>query len=210
MISVPDPLQCDDPLVKQVMDQRYAIDLIGRGLLPKQISIITGLSGKKVNELRTGLLPVSERRGRPTRSAATLLRKATYRAAASMFISVFRGLCKADLRSGEHWPAFLKSYDIYTALTAGFREDMPAIRIDEAFTLVWSLSSGIITITDCGRHGIRFLALTNQERCWRCPYCTLEDDNQEAPLAGKLGETEPDLGVRAANIDEFMPITMRK
>ncbi len=213
MTPFDDPFKCADPLVRQIMMQGYAIDLIRRGLLPKQICIITGLPGKKVKELRTGLLPVNERRGRPTKSAATMLRKAPYRVVASMFISIYRGLCGADPEDGENWPFFLKSYDIYLALTEGLSADLPTVQIEDAFTLVFSLNKGILTVKTCSHHGVRYLALTSQERGWRCPYCTLEDGNEKAQPAvetGELGETEPYLGLRAANISDLNPDTMRE
>lgn len=168
--------ECHDPVVQNVRAQMFALELLERSLRPKQVAIITKLTNKKVNRLREGLLPVSDRTGRPTLSVGTILRQAELRAAASLFVEVYRRVIGDDGLSDYNWPLFLESYDIYATqkaiLANGFPEIGPILSIEDACTIVLSLHRGRLELVLCAIHGTHYLVIPNHTRGWRCPYCT--------------------------------------
>lgn len=167
------PTACRDPLVRLVQIQAIALDLIKRGLRPKQIACMTGLSNEKVNQLRAGLMPTAERWGRPPLSAATILRRPKLRAAASCFAGIYQRFVDEVDAAGVNWPLFLESYDIYRTVAHGQGELLPILPIEDAFTIVLTMSSGGVAWVPCDRHIASYLIIPDHDRVWGCPYCTL-------------------------------------
>jgi hypothetical protein len=161
-----------DPLVRLVQAQAEALDLIKRGLRPKQITCMTGLNIDRVNQLRAGLVPTSERWGRPPSSAATILRRPKLRAAACYFAGIHRRLVGDGAAARSNWPLFLEAYDIYRTVVRGLDELLPILPIDDAFTIVQALDSGGVGWEHCDLHSA-YLIIPDHNRVWGCPYCTL-------------------------------------
>ena len=164
---------CRDPVVKSVRAHDFALQLLARGLRPKQVAIIAGVSQWKVNELRRGLMP-DDRLARPPMSATTILRRPWLRAAASLFMVIHRRVVDSRDTADDHWTLFLRGYDVYEAIAESFRERWPALAIEDAFTIFMALESGLVASADCDHHGTHFLIVPGHDRAWGCPYCTLE------------------------------------
>ncbi|MEZ5934824.1 MAG: FlhC family transcriptional regulator [Alphaproteobacteria bacterium] len=198
---------CSDPVVQHVCAQMFALELLQRGIRPKQVAIITRLSNKRVNRLREGLLPVADRTGRPTLSTGTILRRAELRAAGSLFVEIYQRVIGNDL-SDYNWPLFLESYDVYATQSAivanGFPEARAVLAIEDACTLVLSLHRDQLRSVRCETHGTHYLIIPNHSRGWRCPYCTCaERDHALVPQASlvDVARMEPFFGVHAGNTD---------
>jgi hypothetical protein len=161
-----------DPLVRLVQAQATALDLIKRGLRPKQVTFMTGLSIDRVNQLRAGLMPTSERWGRPPLSAATILRRPKLRAAACYFAGIYRRFAGNGGDARSDWSLFLEIYDIYRTVVSGLDELLPTLPIDDAFTIVQAMESGGIGWAYCELHSA-YLIIPDHNRVWGCPYCTL-------------------------------------
>ena len=166
------PAERTDPLVRLVQAQAVAIDLIKRGLRPKQIACMTGLNNDRVNQLRAGLIPPEARLAKPPLSASTILRQPKLRAAASCFAGIYRRLAGDEASNPIDWPLFLESYDIYLVFAHSQGELLPTLPIEDAFTIVQSMEAGGVAWRHCERHAA-YLIVPDHARVWGCPYCML-------------------------------------
>ena len=171
---------CEDPLVKSVRAHGFALQLLARGLRPKQVAIIAGISQWKVNELRSGLMP-DDRLARPPMSVTTILRRPWLRAAASLFVVIHQRIVDGKDTTDDHWTLFLKGYDVYESVAQSFRERWPILAIEDAFTIYRALDAALIVEDPCDHHGTHFLIVPGHDRAWGCPYCTLEAGEWSLP-----------------------------
>ena len=188
-----------DPFVKSILDQHRAIKLLAHGLRPKQVGMMTGLSNKRINNLRRGLFPAEDRRARPGTSPATILRYPQRRAAAAIFLAVYKRYVPEDTVDPTQ-PYLLPAYRFYQDLMVRHEPYMPILAIDDAYTLLTAVQGKEIERKICDSHGTGYLIIPDFERKWGCPFCSLaagewslEDKSEPDASAG----TEASLGVRS-------------
>lgn len=173
----------DDPIIRSVQAQAFAIKLLARGLTPKQVAIITNISLWKAVDLRRGLnLPDAGKRSTKTKALQTILRQRQLRAGASFFVGVYRRLAGQEHAGEIDWHRFLKSYDIYVCLAQGSEDTWPILPIDEAYTVVTGLWSSLSDIEKCDRHETHYLFIPDNDRSWGCPYCKREGSSLDQAL----------------------------
>ncbi|MGI9502292.1 MAG: FlhC family transcriptional regulator [Geminicoccaceae bacterium] len=189
--------------VRTIRAQAFGLELLERGLAPKQVAIASGISPWKANQLRQGLRP-NDTAGRTPPSASTLLREPDSRIAASLFVDVYWRL--VDDRSAQEadWDLFLSSYDIYEAI-AGSIAPQNILSIVNACTIFIAFMSGLIESRHCTQHGSRYLVIAERCRSWGCPYCTLDsgewaldDEGDDADCPGL-----PQQLLRIAGAEDF-------
>lgn len=198
--------ECQDPLVSLVLLQGKAIELMRRGLRPKQVCIMTDLPIKKVQNLYRGLLSAEQRAARAPRSASTLLRHSKTRVAASMLVAVYRRfMSESGSPESDKFERFVEVYDFYRHLAECVREVTPILSIEDAFTLIYALHSDEIVLDRCETHDISFVLVHGHQRGQGCPNCAFEahemtrkPSTTEAGVNGAM----PKIGCRPVQCDE--------
>ena len=197
---------CQDPLITLVVQQCRAIELIRRGLRPKQVAMLTDLSIKRVRLLYGGLIPAEQRAARTPRSVSTIIRQSKSRIAASILVSTYRRVA-GDSQSSEtdKYELFVDTYDLYIVLAESLQEIIPILSIEDAFTIIHALRCKVIKLDHCEVHDLHYVLIKDHDRGRKCPNCAFElhklDQQASADEIGG-GGAMPHFGYRPATLSD--------
>ncbi len=166
---------CQDPLIALVIKQAKAIELLHRGLRPKQVLIMTGLSIKRVRDLYGGLVPADQRVARTPRGPSTIMRQSKPRIAASMLVAAYRRIIgDGNSLQADKYEHFVEAYDFYCLLATGVQNVIPILSIEDAFTIIHALHRHQILLAKCTTHDLDYVLIPDNDRGQSCPNCNFE------------------------------------
>jgi hypothetical protein len=156
--------------VRQHRQMALAVALVQHRAKISIVHAATGVARPLLRSLYRELHGEVPRGGPLATSFANLLKTRTQHASASLFAALYRGLGAGETGRSLDWPALVRAYDLYLALSPPGRAPLD---INRSWALAVDFKVGRARLAHCAPCRVPYLAVDRGVFGPTCPLCAL-------------------------------------